>query len=126
MSSEGFYSAFLTTEEVLGCLTVNPRTIYRLIKTGELPAVRIGRQWRFRRTDLDDWIARQRNGSIVSVRTATSVESPPTAESTPAGIWKRNRAHVRQGRTVFEWSGSVMKKAVWSGIAALFRAPVCP
>ena len=49
----------LTTEEVLGCLTVNPRTIYPLIKTGELPAVRIGRQWRFRRTDLDDWIARQ-------------------------------------------------------------------
>ena len=39
MSSEGAYTAFLTTEEVLGCLKVNPRTIYRLIKTGELPAV---------------------------------------------------------------------------------------
>ena len=63
MSSEGSYTAFLTTEEVLGCLKVNPRTIYRLIKTGELPAVRIGRQWRFRRTDLDDWIARQRTAA---------------------------------------------------------------
>ena len=60
MSSEGNYSAFLTTEEVLGCLKVNPRTIYRLIKTGDLPAVRIGRQWRFRRSDLDEWIDRQR------------------------------------------------------------------
>ena len=60
---EGFYTAFLTTEEVLGCLKVNPRTIYRLIKTGELPAVRIGRQWRFRRTDLDDWIERQRTAA---------------------------------------------------------------
>lgn len=53
-------AAFLRTDEVLGYLKVNARTIYRLIRTGELPAVRIGRQWRFRRTDLDDWLDRQR------------------------------------------------------------------
>jgi excisionase family DNA binding protein len=58
--SRGRLSAFLTTEEVLDCLRVTPRTIYRLIRSGELPAVRIGRQWRFRRTDLDEWIDRQR------------------------------------------------------------------
>jgi excisionase family DNA binding protein len=52
--------AFLTTEEVLGYLNTTPRTIYRLIRSGELPAVRIGRQWRFRRTDLDQWVERQR------------------------------------------------------------------
>jgi excisionase family DNA binding protein len=51
---------FLTTEEVLGYLRVNPRTIYRLIHRGELPAVRVGRQWRFRQSDLDDWLDRQR------------------------------------------------------------------
>lgn len=53
--------SFLTTEEVLGYLKVNPRTIYRLIRSGELPAIRIGRQWRFRRSDLNDWIDRQRS-----------------------------------------------------------------
>jgi excisionase family DNA binding protein len=53
--------SFLTTEEVLTYLKVTPRTIYRLIRTGELPAVRIGRQWRFRRGDLDDWLERQRH-----------------------------------------------------------------
>ena len=52
--------AFLTTEEVLGYLKTTPRTVYRLIRDGELPAVRIGRQWRFRRTDLDAWVERQR------------------------------------------------------------------
>ena len=52
--------AFLTTEEVLAYLKITPRTIYRLIRSGELPAVRIGRQWRFRRTDLDEWVERQR------------------------------------------------------------------
>jgi excisionase family DNA binding protein len=50
--------AFLTTEEVLAYLKTTPRTIYRLIRSGELPAVRIGRQWRFRRTDLDQWVER--------------------------------------------------------------------
>jgi len=51
--------ACLTTEEVLAYLNVTPRTIYRLIRTGELPAIRIGRQWRFRRADLDQWVERQ-------------------------------------------------------------------
>jgi excisionase family DNA binding protein len=52
--------ACLTTEEVLAYLNVTPRTIYRLIRTGELPAIRIGRQWRFRRSDLDAFVERQR------------------------------------------------------------------
>jgi excisionase family DNA binding protein len=63
MHSKASRSAFLTTEEVLGCLKVNPRTIYRLIRTGELPAIRIGRQWRFRRADLHAWIDRQRTAA---------------------------------------------------------------
>jgi len=58
---------FLTTEEVLGYLKITPRTIYRLIRSGELPAVRIGRQWRFRPSDLDRWLERQRGLSASSV-----------------------------------------------------------
>ena len=59
--------AFLTTEEVLSYLKITPRTIYRLIRSGELPAVRIGRQWRFRRADLDQWLERQRSFSATPV-----------------------------------------------------------
>lgn len=51
--------AFLTTEEVLGYLQVNLRTIYRLISAGKIPAVRVGRQWRFRRRDIDAWLEQQ-------------------------------------------------------------------
>ena len=47
---------FLTTEEVMDYLQVNLRTVYRLVKAGKIPAVRIGRQWRFRRKDLDVWL----------------------------------------------------------------------
>lgn len=55
--------AFLTTEEVLDYLQVNLRTVYRLIKAGKIPAVRVGRQWRFRKRDLDVWLEAQRTKS---------------------------------------------------------------
>jgi excisionase family DNA binding protein len=51
---------FLTTEEVLAYLQVNLRTVYRLIKAGKIPAVRVGRQWRFRKRDIDAWLDTQR------------------------------------------------------------------
>lgn len=70
---------FLTTEEVLEYLQVNLRTVYRLIKAGKIPAVRVGRQWRFRKRDIDAWLDSQRPraehagapaGAAAPVRTA--------------------------------------------------------
>ncbi len=55
---------FLTTEEVLEYLQVNLRTVYRLIHAGKIPAVRVGRQWRFRKTDIDFWLENQRTGGV--------------------------------------------------------------
>lgn len=68
---------FLTTEEVLEYLQVNLRTVYRLIKAGKIPAARVGRQWRFRKRDIDRWLDSQRT---------------PSVEATPAP------APARQGR----------------------------
>lgn len=53
---------FLTTEEVMDYLQVNLRTVYRLIRAGRIPAVRIGRQWRFQKTDIDAWLEDNRTG----------------------------------------------------------------
>ena len=55
---------FLTTEEVLEYLQVNLRTVYRLIKAGKIPAVRVGRQWRFRKRDIDAWLDSQRTSPL--------------------------------------------------------------
>ena len=52
----------MTTEEVLEYLQVNLRTVYRLIKNKNIPAIRVGRQWRFRRRDIDAWLESQRAG----------------------------------------------------------------
>ncbi|MER3396456.1 MAG: hypothetical protein C4318_05625 [Acidimicrobiia bacterium] len=42
----------LTVREVAGLTRVSTMTVYRLIKRGELPAVRVGRSYRIRRQDL--------------------------------------------------------------------------
>jgi excisionase family DNA binding protein len=48
---------YLTTADALVYLRTAPRTLYRFLANGKIPAVRIGHQWRFRKTDLDQWIA---------------------------------------------------------------------
>ena len=68
--------AFLTTEEVLAYLQVNRRSGYRLICAGKLPAVRVGRQWRFRRRDIDAWLDQQ-GAATAPVPAAGPVPAPP-------------------------------------------------
>jgi excisionase family DNA binding protein len=72
---------FLTTEEVLEYLQVNLRTVYRLIKAGKIPAVRVGRQWRFRKRDIDAWLDSQR---LRGGARATSLAPPPSRPATGA------------------------------------------
>ncbi len=50
----------LTTEEVAEFLRVDIVTVRRLVNRGELPAYRIGNEYRFTRVDLDEFIKRQR------------------------------------------------------------------
>jgi excisionase family DNA binding protein len=69
--------SFLTTEEVLDYLQVNLRTVYRLIKAGKIPAVRVGRQWRFRKRDIDAWLESQRPRNVRPSTASTRVATPP-------------------------------------------------
>src|SRR6202165_5368963 len=68
---------FLTTEEVLEYLQVNLRTVCRLSKAGKIPAVRVGRQWRFRKRDIDAWLDSQRARG--GARAATAAPARPAA-----------------------------------------------
>jgi excisionase family DNA binding protein len=73
---------FLTTEEVLEYLQVNLRTVYRLIKAGKIPAVRVGRQWRFRKRDIDAWLDSQRpRGAAQRGSNAAPAEGSPRRTS---------------------------------------------
>ena len=45
----------LTVTDLSDYLHVHPATIYRLLKLGELPAFRIGSDWRFNVEEIDEW-----------------------------------------------------------------------
>jgi excisionase family DNA binding protein len=47
----------LTLDEVAAYLKAGKRTVYRLAQKGEIPAFKLGGTWRFRRSELDLWIA---------------------------------------------------------------------
>ena len=49
-SAEG---RLLTVLEVAELLRINKSTVYRMAKQGRLPATRVGRQWRFRKSVLE-------------------------------------------------------------------------
>jgi excisionase family DNA binding protein len=85
---------FLTTEEVLEYLQVNLRTVYRLIKAGKIPAVRVGRQWRFRKRDIDAWLDSQRPRSE---RVApVPAERPARAGERPRILVVDDEASIRE------------------------------
>src|SRR3954467_5960752 len=87
---------FLTTEEVLEYLQVNLRTVYRLIKAGKIPAVRVGRQWRFRKRDIDGWLDSQRARGGVRAATPQPMPAPKTAgTSRPRVLVVDDEASIR-------------------------------
>lgn len=49
-------SEFLTSKQLQAILDVDRTTIYRMAERGQLPAVKVGGQWRFPRQPLDAWL----------------------------------------------------------------------
>ena len=49
----------LTIDDVATYLKAGKRTVYRLASNGQIPAFKLGGTWRFRRAELDQWIASQ-------------------------------------------------------------------
>jgi excisionase family DNA binding protein len=86
---------FLTTEEVLEYLQVNLRTVYRLIKAGKIPAVRVGRQWRFRKRDIDAWLDSQRLRGTRSPSAAPAPTRPAPGNSRPRVLVVDDEASIR-------------------------------
>jgi two-component system cell cycle sensor histidine kinase/response regulator CckA len=87
---------FLTTEEVLEYLQVNLRTVYRLIKAGKIPAVRVGRQWRFRKRDIDAWLDSQRpRGGAARAPQAVAAPRPAASGGRPRVLVVDDEASIR-------------------------------
>jgi excisionase family DNA binding protein len=49
----------MTVEELGDYLRCHRSTIYRLLKEGQLPAFKVGSDWRFERESIDKWLRDQ-------------------------------------------------------------------
>jgi excisionase family DNA binding protein len=70
----------LTTSEVQDLLHVDRTTIYRMVDGGRLPAIRVGKQWRFSRSEIERWLLSQ----VVAPGTPTQSGGAPATDVQPA------------------------------------------
>jgi excisionase family DNA binding protein len=60
-------SELLTTIELAEYLKLRPETVIRKAKKGEIPAIRIGRQFRFDKNQIDNWLLRRVTGKELHI-----------------------------------------------------------
>jgi len=46
----------MTAEETCRYLKITQRTLYRYLRNRQIPAFKLGKEWRFVRSDLEEWI----------------------------------------------------------------------
>lgn len=56
MPEREFGEPLLTVGEVAGLMRVSNMTVYRLIKSGQMSAIRVGKNYRLRRSDVDRYL----------------------------------------------------------------------
>jgi excisionase family DNA binding protein len=54
-------SPVLTALELAKYLRIHPTTVYKLAKRGELPAFKVGGDWRFNRASIEKWLETRKN-----------------------------------------------------------------
>ena len=51
----------MTAQEVANYLRLAEATVYKLAQAGRIPAVKVGRAWRFKKELIDEWFRNQAN-----------------------------------------------------------------
>jgi len=64
--------SLLTSEEASRVLKIHPKPLERMAKRGEVPALKVGKFWRYRVSVLDAWIDSRLQSASQACRTATS------------------------------------------------------
>ncbi len=58
--NDGELTTLLTLKEVANLLRLSPQTVYKMLDGGEIPAIKVGSQWRFDPKEIQTWLAGQR------------------------------------------------------------------
>jgi len=66
----------MTLEEVADYLRVSERTVYEWVQKGDIPGGKIGTSWRFKRSDIENWVNRRLTPRIPSESKEFSLTVP--------------------------------------------------
>lgn len=72
---EGEMTQLMTLQEMADYLRVTKKTIYRLLRRGKIPATKVGHQWRFDKTAIDEWLQRDSVGAKANILVIDDEES---------------------------------------------------
>lgn len=50
------FEPLIEASEAASLLGIHPKTLQGMAREGRVPAIRIGKFWRFRRSELDAWV----------------------------------------------------------------------
>ena len=59
---EGAMEGILNVEEACLFLKLSKPTLYKHVRTGNIPAVKVGKVWRFHKAKLEDWLIARMEG----------------------------------------------------------------
>src|SRR5712691_10439120 len=67
----------MTIKQLAEYLSVNDRTVLKLVSDGALPGVKVGNQWRFRKAMIDTWLDDQMLGVMPRYLDAPKLNGSP-------------------------------------------------
>jgi excisionase family DNA binding protein len=75
----GMAGKILDIKQVQEMLHLSERTVFRLIKSGDLKGFKAGREWRFEESDMENFIQEQREKATKSINEARSKKDTSAA-----------------------------------------------
>ena len=72
----------LTAKDVQDLLQVDRSTVYRMAEAGRLPAIKVGKQWRFPAAQMEEWVTTQMGTPVPATAVVpAATQSQPQAQS---------------------------------------------
>ena len=57
------FEPLLDSVQAAGLLRIHPKTLQKMARRGEIQGTHVGKLWRFRASELNDWLQRQERAS---------------------------------------------------------------
>jgi PTS system nitrogen regulatory IIA component len=107
----------LKIKDVAELLNVSESTIRRWLVDGKIPAYRLGQQYRFSRTEIEDWVIRHKQGKVTGVSFQDAAEAMSDTEQSNGNTLSGNKQFslyraLHKGRVIKNMPGETKKEVI--------------